>query len=282
MVNWQVWQQWLHVQHGYVPVLATELEFYLLGAEDIAPETVQVQCCDALTLLPVAEVSAESGPGQYEVALLPVASFGEAVQNLVQLKQTLRQWAEDQNWQVTFAAKPKPEAPGSGLHVHMHLNDVHGNSVYYKQGAAMSEALRWSLGGLLMSLPAALYHVAPDDASYARFVAGGNAPLTASWGMNNRTVALRLPARAVHNRPIECRVAGADAPEEAALGIVLAGAAMGLDGKIEPPEPIYGDAALPMYRAPALPHTRQEAAQRWKGSALQSYLCSRMHGAATV
>ncbi len=94
---------------------------------------------------------------------------------------------------------------------------------------------------------------APSPESYARFVAGSNAPLTVSWGANNRTTAIRLPDSAHDNKRIEHRVAGADADPEHVIAAILKGLYSGLKNRVDPGPQIYGDASLPMYGLQAFP-----------------------------
>lgn len=202
-------------------VVAFEIEFYLSGGEPgTAPYTLQK----------------EKGENQWEVALPVRKSAREALEDLAEFKR----WALTQG--ANFAAKPLADQPGSGLHVHIHLEDVAGNSLYYKKDEVISDALKWSIGGLLANMKADMDVFAPAPASRARFVPGGTAPTTVSWGANNRTCAIRLPDVGAPKRHIEHRVAGADAEAEAVLACILRGIYRGLSEKIEPPAQTYGEA----------------------------------------
>jgi glutamine synthetase len=106
---------------------------------------------------------------------------------------------------------------------------------------------------------------APSEASYARFVKGSNAPTTASWGANNRTVAIRLPDKPHSHKHIEHRMAGADAAPEAVIAVILAAIHDGLSRRIVPASPqIYGDASLEMYQLPKVPLTLADAQLAWQ------------------
>jgi glutamine synthetase len=83
--------------------------------------------------------------------------------------------------------------------------------------------------------------LAPNANSYRRYVARSYAPVAPIWGINNRTVALRIPAGSAASRRVEHRVAGADANPYLALAVVLAGAHHGIKNRIDPGEPVQGD-----------------------------------------
>ncbi len=188
---------------------------------------------------------AERGEGQYEIALSPAAPE-KTVSDLYAIKKILADMGAD------FSARPKENQPGSGLHIHIHLEDNTGKNVFYKDDARMSDALAHSIGGLLVALPNSMQVFAPTAESYKRFVPGGNAPVTVSWGANNRTVAVRLPDKPHDKKHIEHRVAGADADPALVMEAILAAVHDGLTRKLDPGPQVYGDASLAMYNLPRL------------------------------
>ena len=94
---------------------------------------------------------------------------------------------------------------------------------------------------------------APNANSWRRFVSESYAPTSASWGLNNRTVSLRIPAGADTTRHIEHRISGADANPYLAVAAVLAGVLDGLRGKIDPGPAVCGNAyaATDVHKLPA-------------------------------
>lgn len=220
---------------GLTPVTAAELEFYFP-----VPFTGK-----ELADFPLYKWEKEKGEGQYEVALLPAAPE-KTVQDLYKIKEILSGMGAD------FSARPKADQPGSGLHIHLHLENGDSKNVFYKDDARMSDALAHSIGGLLASIPASMNVFAPTADSYKRFVAGANAPMTVSWGANNRTVAIRLPDKPHDKKHIEHRVPGADADPLQVMAVILAAVHDGLTRKLDPGPQIFGDAALPMYKLPRL------------------------------
>ncbi len=221
---------------GLTPVVATEIEFYLHGIEpdDNFREGLLVE-----------KFEQEKGRDQWEVAL-PMSDAERAVENLLAVKSQLAARGAD------FTAKPFASEPGSGLHVHVHLEDASGHKMFFKKDEEISDTLKWSIGGLLATVHEHMAVFAPTAESRARFVAGSNAPITASWGANNRTCAIRLPDAGAPWRHIEHRVAGADAEPGAVIAAILKGIHHGLAHKCEPGLQIYGDAALAQYNLPRL------------------------------
>jgi glutamine synthetase len=99
-----------------------------------------------------------------------------------------------------------------------------------------------AIGGLQRTLHDAMLLFAPHANSYRRFQAESFVPLNGSWGYNNRTVALRIPAGDIQDRRIEHRVSGADANPYLVTAAILAGIHNGLTEKIACTAPIAGNA----------------------------------------
>ncbi len=243
----------LQQEHGFTPVVAAEIEFYLFGAVpaklDNLWDDLRARCAHAS--IPLEKTEAERGEGQFEIALTPV-SARSAAEHAIYSKGIITECAQAHGMTASFAAKPLENQPGSGLHIHIHLEDGSGQNIYHKQDALMSDALRFSLGGLLATMLEHLPVFAPTSDSRARFIPGGNAPTTISWGANNRTTALRLPDSIASAKHIEHRVAGADADPAAVIAAILEGILHGLAHQSNPGTQIYGDASLEMYALPKL------------------------------
>ena len=254
---------------GLHPVTASEIEFYLLHSEDgdrVSPfwDALTRMCNDAGIQL--YNFSTEDGQGQYEVSLAPHADPLSTVEDTLTLKTLITKAASSQGMTADFSAKPFADRPGSGLHIHIHLNDADSKNVYYKDDVLTNAPLRHSIGGLLEWLPDCMTVFAPHEDSYKRFTEKTNAPLTVSWGANNRTVAIRLPMTAHGNKRIEHRVAGADADPAMVMAVILAALHDGLTRSCEPGEQIYGDASLAMYHLLPLPRSYEEAVQLFMNS----------------
>ena len=125
-------------------------------------------------------------------------------------------------------AKPFADRAGSGLHLHVSVNDAEGKNIFASEDPAGTPALRHAVGGLKATLADGMAIFAPNANSYRRFRANSYAPVAPTWGVNNRTVSLRVPAGPPGGRHIEHRVAGADANPYLALAALLAGVHHGL------------------------------------------------------
>jgi len=241
------------------PVTATEIEFYLHGSDECATLATFWQEIEN-SGLDIFNHSKETGKEQYEVALAPRPDPVKTAADTEALKSLISEAAMRHGMRADFSAKPFADRPGCGLHIHVHLADAQGKNVFYKDDQNISAALQYSIGGLLATMKENMPLFAPTPASYARFVPGGDVPLTVSWGANNRTVAVRLPQSAHANKHIEHRVAGADADPAKVMAAILAGMNIGLKNRIDPGPQIFGDAALPMYNLPKILESSEHVA----------------------
>ena len=154
-----------------------------------------------------------------------------------------------------FTAKPFSDDYGNALHIHISLLDADGRNVFTKNNEEESEYMQYAVAGLLEKMPENMNIFAPYDNCYERLEGGKDAPSTISWGGNNRTVALRLPATTLdeQNRRIEHRVSAADSDPYLVISAILQGVSFGfLNKKLPSSSKIYGDASLKMYGLPRL------------------------------
>jgi glutamine synthetase len=245
----------------FTPVVATEIEFYLHNAsQHFASEQVVnliwEECGKAGIIL--ASVDQERGPDQYEIALKPSYNIKKISTDTERFK-VLAKKIFAGHAETDFSAKPLLNAPGSGLHVHVHLEDITGKNIFFREGEEFSSPLLYAIGGLLTKMAEHMIIFAPTEASYSRFSANSNAPTTISWGTNNRTVAIRLPTKPMDNKHIEHRVAGSDADIAKVIDSILVGIEYGILNECNPGEAIYGDASLAQYALQKLPQTLEEA-----------------------
>ena len=243
-------------------VAASEIEFYLHGvygspAVEAWQADIAQRCKDVG--IAIHRIEKEKGMGQHEISLMP-ADVASMIAHTNTLKQLIRETAQAHSLAADFSAKPKADQPGSGLHIHVHLQDAEGKNIFFKNDSQISEGLQYSIGGLMAWLCDCMPVFSPSESSYARFAKGSNAPTTVSWGGNNRTVAIRLPDKPHNNKHIEHRVSGADADPERVVAVILAAMHDGMMNRIAPSCPqIYGDAALEQYNLPLIPNTLEEA-----------------------
>ena len=161
---------------------------------------------------------------------------------------------------ATFMAKPILDQPGNGLHMHISVVDDKGKNIF-AAGDKPHQNLLQAIGGLLDTMPAAMSFWAPNVNSYRRYAGGTNcAPVSLSWGHENRSVAFRIPLAKDGAWRVENRVPGADANPYLAMAVTLAGMLHGMNHKLDPGAPceqsVEGrDENLPLSLASALATT---------------------------
>jgi glutamine synthetase len=180
-------------------------------------------------------VISEYAPGQYELTLHYRTDVMRAADDLLRLKRIVRAQARAHGVTACFMAKPVEQYAGSGMHFHVSLRDGAGRNVFAEApGAGWTDTILHALGGLRATMGEAMLVFAPHANSWRRFSAQSYAPVSPTWGVNNRSVALRIPEGSVSARRIEHRPAGVDANPYLVAAAVLAGIAHGLDGRIDP------------------------------------------------
>ena len=258
-------------ENGHYPVVAIELEFFLLDPNwrmtgdplgPVAPmsgdrlSTTQCYSLDDLGQfepviddiyaaarlqdIPATTAIAEYGPGQFEINFNHVKDPLKAADQAILFKRLVKGVAEAHGFEATFMAKISPDLSGNGMHIHCSVEDADGNNIFddIDSEHRTPEFLN-AVGGLCATMEDAMAIFAPHGNSYRRFIPGSYAPMAPHWGYNNRTVAMRVPLGA---RRVEHRVAGADANPYLVLAAVLAGIHHGMTHDIEPPTPISGNA----------------------------------------
>jgi glutamine synthetase len=294
---------------GLTPVVACELEFYLLDGErtadgGVALAPVQRQSGTRPTLngvygltevedfapflrelwatadaqgVPLEGVISEYAPGQLELTLRHGPEALRAADEAVMYKRLAKGVAARQGLEATFMAKPFAERTGSGLHLHLSVNDRAGRNIFASDDPLGAAPLRHAIGGMKAAMAESMAIFAPNANSYRRFRANSYAPVAATWGVNNRTVSLRVPAGPAAGRHVEHRVAGADANPYLALAALLAGAHHGLSARLDPGPPVVGDGyAAAAQAADRLPRHWYEAVDAFeRSSLLRDYLGDR-------
>ncbi len=222
---------------GLRPIVATELEFYLLAAGDgEAPRPLTgeipgtglrqqgIQYCMADDLfdcdnflddvraacdaqgVPLTAIHSEFAAGQWEINTHHSDDPLLACDHAVLLKRIVKGVARRHGIGATFLAKPFTELAGSGLHIHASVYDDSGNNIFASAMAGgslqCSDTLRAAIGGLATTMRESMAIVAPNANSYRRFKPGAFAPGSPSWGYNHREGALRIPVSIERNRRV--------------------------------------------------------------------------------
>jgi glutamine synthetase len=210
----------------------------------------------------------ETGPGVLEAAIM-VDAAEEAADKAALFKTFAKVIAQRRGKMATFMAKVSNAWPGQSGHIHMSLKTKGGKGAFFdaRQPHTMSKTMRHFVGGQQKLLPEFLAMVSPTVNSYTRLVPGFWAPTDATWGVENRTCALRVIPGSEKAQRVEYRIAAADANPYLALAAGLASGLYGIEHEIEPGKAVEGNAytqSLP--KQLALPRTLWESAQRLKGS----------------
>ncbi len=192
-------------------------------------------------------VHTEAGPGLLELNIAAREGM-RAADDAVFCKLAAKEVASAMGLSASFLAKTQPGQEGSSGHVHLSCwrdeknafaadGDVRGD-------AGLPAPFAAAVGGVLDHLPGSSLLLNPTINSYKRLVPGWFAPVNASWGLENRSAAVRAIRGDKPERwRIECRRPGADANPYLALAALVATAADGIRREAKPPAPVSGDAS---------------------------------------
>jgi glutamine synthetase len=210
----------------------------------------------------------EFAPGQYEMTLHYRTDVMQAADDLLRLKRLVRMHARRHGVTACFMAKPREDVAGSGMHFHVSLRDGAGRNVFVEaEEGRWNDRLRHAIGGLRATMGESMLVFAPHANSWRRFAAQSYAPVSPSWGANNRSVALRIPAGDPAARRIEHRPAGVDANPYLVAATVLAGVRHGLAHRIDPGPETTGNGYAETPDAPPIPVDWRSAIAAAKASA---------------
>ncbi|HUG73830.1 MAG TPA: glutamine synthetase family protein [Steroidobacteraceae bacterium] len=283
----------LYAARGWDPVIAPELEFYLIepnidadyplkppigrsGRAEPGRQSYSIAAvnefdplfddiyafCEAQDI-EIDTLIHEDGPAQMEINLLHGNPLDLADQAFL-FKRTAREAALRHKMYTTFMAKPHGKEPGSAMHIHQSIVDKKtGKNVFSNKDGTPSELFFWHIAGLQKYLPAAMALFAPNVNSYRRITRQQLAPINVHWGYDNRTAGLRVPVSEPEARRVENRVGGADANPYLAIAASLACGYLGMTEELQPSEPITGSAHdLPF----SLPRSLDSALRRLRES----------------
>jgi glutamine synthetase len=270
----------LYEAEGWRPVVAPEMEFYLIkpnlnpnepiepplgrtGRQMVSRQAYSMSAVDEYgkvidDIYEFAEAQGfeidtiiqEGGAGQVEINFLHGDPIALADQVFF-FKRTIREAALRNNCFATFMAKPMQEEPGSAMHIHQSV--VHaksGKNVFTNEKGEATELFYGFLAGQQRHIPTVVCMLAPYVNSYRRYVPHGSAPINLEWGPDNRTTGLRIPISSPAARRIENRVVGMDCNPYLALAASLACGYLGMKNRLKPREAVSGEA---YHRPRALP-----------------------------
>jgi glutamine synthetase len=262
---------------GYAAMGAFELEFYLIdrtrdpfgaGRPAVAPltgqacdlpNTMSVDELDAMSPffdavyegarvldLPLESLISEYATSQFELTLR-YGALDRAVDEMILTRRLIRATARRFGMEACFMAKPFGEQSGSGMHLHLSLNDAEGRNLFADEPNGTSSAVMLNaIGGIRNSLSDQMLILAPNINSWRRLASTVYSPATNTWGLEDRLVALRVPEGAPKTRHFEQRVAGVDANPYLVAAVTLGASLDGIDAGTEAgPAGADGDAGYP-------------------------------------
>ena len=221
----------------------------------------------------------EYAPGQYELTLHYRTDVMQAADDLMRLKRIVRAQARAHGVTACFMAKPNENYAGSGMHFHVSMLDDAGQNVFVEaEEGKWNPVILHALGGLKETMAESMLVFAPHANSWRRFASQSYAPVSPSWGVNNRSVALRIPAGDIRARRIEHRPAGVDANPYLVAATVLAGIRHGMAQQADPGPEVTGNAYAESGGGAAIPADWRSAIEAAKRSAfLKDALGEDMH-----
>ena len=277
----------LYKKANWVPVVAPEVEFYLVkpnidadypleppvgrsGRPESGRQSFSIDAVNEFDPLfeelydyceiqdiGIETLIHESGVTQMEINLLHGDALDLADQVFL-FKRGLRAVAMRHNIYATFMAAPMEKQPGSAMHIHQSILDKNsGANIFSKTNGKESKLFQWYIGGLQKYLPSAMALLAPNVNSYRRLAPDEfGTPINIEWGYDNRTAGLRVPVSQPEARRVENRIAGADVNPYLAIAASLACGYLGMVEQLKPKKAVDGDA----YSIKStLPHTLREA-----------------------
>ncbi len=273
----------LYAQQGWRPVVAPELEFYLVkpnidpdyqleppvgrsGRAEIGRQSFSIDAvnefdplfedvydyCEAQRI-GIDTLVHEAGAAQMEINLLHGDPLALADQAFL-FKRVVREAALRHQMYATFMAKPMEREPGSAMHVHQSVVDAHsGRNLFADGDDDYSKLFYAHIAGLQKYLPEAMPFFAPYVNSYRRITRFNSAPINVQWGFDNRTAGFRVPHAGPEGRRVENRVAGADVNAYLSIAVSLACGYLGMMANLEPTAPVRGSAYAMPYALPRTP-----------------------------
>ncbi|WP_297773975.1 glutamine synthetase family protein [Mycobacterium sp.] len=259
-------QAWADGYRGLTPASDYNIDYAIAASSRMEPLLRDIRRGMVGAGMQFEAVKGECNRGQQEIGF----RYDEALvtcDNHVIYKNGAKEIADQHGKSLTFMAK-YDEREGNSCHVHLSLRDRQGDAVFADPGRphGMSSTFCGFLAGLLTTLCEFTLFYAPNINSYKRFADGSFAPTALSWGLDNRTCALRVVGHGPNIR-VECRVPGGDVNPYLAVAAIVAGGLYGIERGLELPAPYVGNA----YHAPGverLPATLAEAAGVFERSTL--------------
>ena len=218
--------------------------------------------------VPLEGLHTETGPGVLEAAI----KYSEGLlagDRAVLFKTAVKEIGYKHGILATFMAKVNEHLPGCGGHIHQSLwDDHHKRNLFYDEEDSlhMSELMKQYVAGQLYCLPHVLPMYAPNINSYKRLVEGAWAPTTLTWGVDNRTVAIRVLCNGIASARIETRVVGSDVNPYLAMAASVASGLYGIKNQLKLQQPATTGNGYRDFSNGTLPTNLIESSMQMKNS----------------
>ena len=198
--------------------------------------------CEAMNF-PLEGLHCETGPGVWEAAIT-VDDALKAADKAALFKTFAKAFFNKRGLVATFMAKWSMDYPGQSGHIHQSLTDGNGIGLFHdtKGQHGMSTLMRQYVAGQQKYLKPFLSLCAPTINSYTRLVKGAWAPTAATWGVDNRTTALRVITGSEKSQRVEFRIGPADANPYLIAAASLGSGLLGIEEELDPDKPLSGNA----------------------------------------
>ncbi|MEP3428945.1 MAG: glutamine synthetase family protein [Roseibium sp.] len=278
---------------GWEPVVAPELEFYLVrpntdpdyplepptgrsGRPEVGRQSYSISALnefddlidDIYDLsekqgLEIDTMIHEEGAAQMEINLRHGNPLVLADQVFL-FKRTIREAALRHDMYATFMSKPMSNQPGSAMHIHQSVIDkATGKNIFSGENGEETPEFLSFIAGHQKYLPKVTCIMAPFVNSYRRFSKTSTSPVNVYWGYDNRTVGLRVPYSSPDARRLENRIPGSDANPYLAIAASLACGYLGIINGLKPDSPKADDCTE---RLKSLPRGLPEAISSFEKS----------------
>jgi glutamine synthetase len=276
---------------GFVPMFASELEFYLYresyeeahekGYRNLTPTIPYILDYHVLATtrdehfihqlrrgmqgagIPVEFSKGEAWYGQHELNFRYADAVTSADRHTI-YKNGVKEIAHLNGISATFMAKPSETDIGSSCHIHSSLVSTESGKSVFVDGHEETDTFRHFLGGMRRHVRELALMLAPSVNSYKRYATESWAPTSISWGRDNRTCGFRVVGHD-QSRRVECRIPGADVNVYLGFAALLAAGLDGIENEIDPGPELKGN-AYEAGEAEPFPSSLREAVDEWDGS----------------
>ena len=241
---------------GYETRIGTELEFYLLDKDTLKPRDRGIQVYGLpraaelehvlgpmrrhLTTvgIPIEQSNPEYAAGQVEVNI----RYDEALiaaDRVVTFRGLVKELGNSHGYHATFMSKPFFAESGNGFHVHHSLWKDGENQM--ADNGTLSELGRHYLAGLQKYMAEMSMVSATTPNAYRRRQPYSFCPTNNTWGIDNRTVGLRVILGNDSAVRVEKRDGSADCNPYLLLALEIAAGLKGIEESLEPTSETVGN-----------------------------------------